>query len=120
MITDIFCLGSEMLATGCMGLNNRSAVPARHDLPADGHPPQLDARASRFEPRKRVATSAARKNSSCLGLRAGPRTGHVLVSLEILHRALMLLGSRTRFESAQIAALSRFRAYLAGIEPVLT
>jgi hypothetical protein len=43
-----------------------------------------------------------------------------LVPLEILYRALMLLGSRERFEGTEIAALSRLRIYLAGMEPVLT
>jgi hypothetical protein len=42
-----------------------------------------------------------------------------LVPLEILHRSLMFLGSRARFEGTEIAALSRLRIYLAGIEPVL-
>jgi hypothetical protein len=41
------------------------------------------------------------------------------VPFEVLHLALMLLGSRARFECAQVSAAARFRILFARIQPVL-
>ncbi|HZE53186.1 MAG TPA: hypothetical protein VE111_07960 [Bradyrhizobium sp.] len=39
--------------------------------------------------------------------------------LEILHRALVLLGGGTRLEGAEVAALAGLRISFPGVEPVL-
>lgn len=40
--------------------------------------------------------------------------------LEILDLALVLLGSRLRFEGAQIAALACLRIFLTRVQPILS
>jgi len=47
------------------------------------------------------------------------RTG-ALMPLEILHFTLVLLGCRTRGESAEIAALPGFFVLLAGVEAIFS
>jgi hypothetical protein len=43
-----------------------------------------------------------------------------LMTLEILHVALVLFGSPARFEGSEVTSLAGFRVHFAGIEPIFT